>query len=331
MSRRAQRRVVRLVVIFCAALLAAPLAAAAEEKVYRIGYIASGSSPAPSAHDPLKRALSTLGWNEGQNVAFERRYADGKPDRLPALAAELVSREVRVIVAIGTPATRAAKDATTTIPIVMVNVADPIRSGLVKSLARPGSNVTGMAMSGPEITRKRLQLLKEALPRASLVGILFDPLNQAQVELLTQDTPAAAAAMGLKTRSLRVDASTALDAVFAEAVRSRVDALVLYPLDREPGWARDVATLAITHRLPLFTAFRSYAEQGALLAINASADEIVQRAASYVDRVLKGSQPYDLPVELPTRYELIINLKTAKALGLTIPSTLLLRADRVIE
>jgi putative ABC transport system substrate-binding protein len=299
--------------------------------VHRIGYLVPGTSPAPSARDPLTPALGALGWNEGQNIVFERRYAGGKLDRLAALAAELAALEVSVIVAIGTPAAQAVKDATATIPIVMVNVADPVRSGLVTSLARPGGNVTGMAMAGPEITRKRLQLLKETLPRASLVGILFDPLNQAQLDLLTHDTPTAAAVVGLKTHPLKVDVSTPLGAVFAEARRARVDALVLYPLNRASGWAREVASLAITHRLPLLTGFRAYAEQGALMAINARGDEVVQRAAAYIDRLLRGAKPMDLPVELPTKYELVVNLKTARALALTIPQSVLLQADEVIE
>ncbi len=237
------------------------------------GENASGRLPRPDVPgtaptgDLLTVALGALGWTEGRNVVLERRYADGQTGRLTTLAAELVGLDVSVIVAFGTPAAQAAKDATTTIPIVIVGVADPVRSGLVTSLSRPGGNVTGIAMAGPEITQKRLQLLKEILPRASHVGIVFDPSNQGQLDLLT-DTRTAAAALGLRIQHLKVNDSAAFDGVFAEAVRTRVDALVLYPLNRSAGWVRDIATLAIAHRLPLLTGFRSYAEQGAFLGKN---------------------------------------------------------------
>jgi putative ABC transport system substrate-binding protein len=324
---------VRFVVlaVLSVALGAAPLAAEAQAAGKVIGYLSPGLPPVPSTRDPLPLALEALGWAEGKNVAFERRYGEGKPDRLPVLAAELVALKVGVIFAVGTPAALAARGATATIPIVMVNVADPVRSGLVTSLARPGGNVTGLAMLGPEITRKRLQLLREAVPSASVVGILYDPSNQAHLDLLTHDTAAAAALVGLKAHPLSVDASARLDAVFAEALRRRVDALILYPLNLAPGWPRQVAALAITHRLPLLTGFRAYAEQGALLAINASAEEVFQRAAAHVDRILRGAKPADLPVEQPTRFELVINLRTARALGLTIPPAVLARADEVIR
>jgi len=310
-------------------LLAARLAAEAQEagKVWRIGYLSSGFPPTPN---PLVAPLRALGWVEGQNLVFESRYDQGKRERLSALAAELVERKVSIIFAPGTPAALAAKGATTTIPIVIVFVADPVRSGLVLSLARPGANVTGMAFFGPDVITKQLELLKEVVPHASAVGVLFDPLNPSQAEQLAHEVPAAAAVLAVNIHPLKVDASTTLDAIFAEALRKRADALLVYPLGRAASYA-ELANLAIKHRQATIAVFRVHVEEGLLMSFGAAVDEQYQRAAIYIDKILRGARPVDLPVEGPRKFELVINLKTAKSLGLTIPPSLLQRADQVIE
>jgi ABC-type uncharacterized transport system substrate-binding protein len=266
---------------------------------------------------------------EGQNIALGYRFDEGK--RLPMLAADLVDRNVSVIVAIGTPAALAAKRTTVTIPIVMVNVAEPVRSGLAASLARPGGNVTGMAFMGPEVTSKMLELVREVLPRAGALGVLFDPLNPAQVDNVAETIPAAAAALTLRSHPIKVAVSTPLDAVFAEVTVKRIDVLLVFPLDRPAGWAREAAALAMKHRLPMFANFRLFAEQDMLMSFSPRAEEQFQRAAVYIDRILRGISPSALPIEQPTRFDVVVNLKTAKALGLMVPPSLLLRADQVIE
>jgi putative ABC transport system substrate-binding protein len=265
---------------------------------------------------------------------FESRFDEGKRDRLPTLAAELAGRNVDVIFTRGTPAALAAKATTTTIPIVMIFVADPVRSRLVTSLARPGGNVTGMAILGPDITRKQLELLKEIVPHASTVGVLFDPLNPGQTDQLYNELATAAAALSVKLHPLKVDASSPLEAAFAEALRKRADALLVYPLGTGAsgaGVGREVADLAIKHRLATATTFRAYTAEGVLVSFSGRVDEQYQRAAVHIDKILRGAKPVDLPVEQPTKFELVINLKTAKALGMTIPQSILLRADQVIQ
>jgi ABC-type uncharacterized transport system substrate-binding protein len=322
-------------------VLAAPLAAGGQQpgKVHRIGVIVQGGprlpGPAVAAFDLLIREMTeqlrASGWVEGQNITLEYRLDEGKRERLPTLAADLVDLKVSVIVAVGTPAALAAKGATATIPIVMVNVGDPLRSGLAASLARPGGNVTGMAFMGPEVTFKQLELVKEVLPLAGALGVLFDPLNRGQVDNLADVIPEAAAATRLKIHPIKVPASSPLDAAFTEVTRKRIDGLVVFPLDRPPGWARDVAALATKHRLPTIGPFRWQAEQGMLMSFAPRAEEQYQRAGVYIDRILRGASASALPIEQPTRFQLVINMKTAKALGLTIPPSLLARADQVIE
>jgi ABC-type uncharacterized transport system substrate-binding protein len=331
----------RFLLTSLAGAMAAPLATEAQHagKVHRIGVIALGgprpSGPRVTAFDLLIREMTeqlrARGWVEGQNIALEYRFDEGKRERLPTLAADLVDLKVSVIVAVGTPAALAAKGATATTPIVMINVGDPVRSGLAASLARPGSNVTGMAYMGPEITFKQMELLKEIQPLAKALGVLFDPLNPGQVDHVADVIPAAAAAARLKIHPIKVAASSPLDAVFTEVTRKRIDGLVVFPLDRPPGWPRDVAALATKHRLPTIGSFRWLAEQGMLLSFAARAEEQYQRAGVYIDRILRGASASALPIEQPTRFDLVVNAKTAKALGLTIPPSLLARADQVIE
>jgi putative ABC transport system substrate-binding protein len=313
-------------------LLAAPRPAEAQQpgNRVRIGVLSQGF-PDPPPGLPLVRPLRALGWVEGQNLLFESRFDQGRPDRLPALAAELVGGNVDVIFTRGTPAALAAKAATTTIPIVMIFVANPVRSRLVASLARPGGNIPGTANLVADIFGKQLQLLKEIVPLASTVGVLFDPLNPAQTGQLHNELAAAAAVLGVKLHPLKVDASSVLEAVFAEALRTRADALVVYPLSTGAGVGRAVADLAIKHRLATVTTFRAYTEQGMLASFSGNVEEQYQRAALHIDKILKGTKPSDLPVEQPTKFDLVINLKTAKALGLTIPPSVLARADDVVQ
>jgi putative ABC transport system substrate-binding protein len=268
---------------------------------------------------------------EGQNLVLVSRFDEGRPDRLSTLAAELVDRNVDVIFTRGTPAALAAKAATATIPIVMIFVANPVRSRLVASLARPGGNITGTANLAANIFGKQLELLKEIVPRTSTVGVLFDPLNPAQTDQVHNELAAAAAVLAVKLYPLKVDASSALEAVVAEALHKRADALIVYPLSTGAGVGRAVADLAIKHRLATVTTFRTYTEQGLLASFSGSVDEQYRRAAVHIDKILRGAKPADLPIEQPTKFEFVINLRTAKALGLTIPQSVLLRADQVIE
>jgi putative ABC transport system substrate-binding protein len=329
---------ISLVATLALALLAAPLAAEAQTagKVHRIGVLVPGPPPAsgppgPAAREMLEQ-LRTLGWVEGQNIALEYRYDEGKREQMPALAAELVALKVSVIVAVSTTAALAAKKATATIPIVMVNVADPVRSGVVASLPRPGGNVTGMGFMGSEVSGKQVEFLKGVLPPpADTIGVLFDPQNPYQLDSVAAELPAIAATAHLKFHSIPVAPSNALDTTFAEVTRKGIDALLVWPLNRPPGWIRDVVALAIKHRLPTLGTFRTFAEQGMLMSFNARGEEQYQRAGVYIDRLLRGASARDLPVEQPTRFHFVVNLKTAKALGLTIPPAVLARADEVIQ
>lgn len=325
--------VIHVAVIALALALLAPLLPAEAQqpgKKVRIGVLAQGF-PDPPPGLPLGQPLRALGWREDQNVVFESRFGEGKQDRLPTLAAELASRNVDVIFTRGTPAALAAKAVTATIPVVMIFVADPVRSRLVTSLARPGGNVTGMAILGPDLARKQLELLKEIVPRASVVGVLFDPLNPPQTDQLHNELAAAAVVLGVKLHPLKVDDSSSLEAVFAEALRARVDVLVVYPLRAGADVGREVANLAIKHRIPTTTTFRAYTEQGMLASFSGSVDEQYQQAAVYIDKILRGARPADLPVQQPSKFDLVVNLKTATALGLTIPPSVLLRANEVIQ
>ena len=311
--------------------LAAPLAAEAQPagKVYRIGVL-SPEVPPPGLLEGFQEGLRELGYTEGKNVAFESRHAEGKNERLAALADELVRLKVDVILTVNTPAAQAAKNATATIPIVMTRVADPIRMGLVPSLARPGGNLTGLSFTAVDLAPKQLQLLKEIFPEISRVAFLWYADNPAATMGVRGMEPAAAQ-MNLDFLRLPVRAPSDFRGAFLAAVRDRAGALVVFEdvwLTRHRGQILD---LAAKHSLPVISLYKDFAEAGGLLAYGASPPAIYRRAAYYVDRILKGAKPRDLPIEQPTKFELIINLKTAKALGLTIPQSLLLRADQVIE
>jgi len=313
-------------------LLAAPLAAGAQQagKVYRIGFLGESrlsSSEARVFRDQLRR----LGWVEGENISVEFRFADGSFDRLPALAAELVRLGVDVIVARATPATKAAQQATTTIPIVFTGVADPIRVGLVPSLAHPGGNITGFTTGNVELSGKRLELLKAAVPNLTRVAVFVNPTNP-QAPFLRKETEAAAASLSLALKFVEVAKVAEVPTAFAK-IRSEADALLILPdpLIGSRSAQAQIAELAFKNRLPSMERNRSFAEVGGLMTYGANPNELLRESVGYVDKILRGAKPAELPVQRATKFELVINLKTARVLGITIPPTRLARADEVIE
>jgi putative ABC transport system substrate-binding protein len=281
-------------------------------------------------YEAFRQGLGDLGYVEGRNIAIEYRQAEGAPERLNDLAVELVGQKVDVIVAPTTPMALAAKAATGTIPIVFVTAADPVSSGLVASLARPGGNVTGLSLLGPELVARQLQLLKEAVPKASRVAVLSNP-DAIYTALMLKETEVAARSLGVRVQLLGVRGADALDRAFSAIRNERPDALfVLFDPILFNHRAR-IADFANKHRLPAMYPHREYAESGGLMAYGVDLRDNFRRAAAYVDRILKGVKPADLPVEQPTKFELIVNLKTAKALGLTSPSFVLARVNEIIE
>ena len=310
-------------------LLSVPFAAAQQAvKVARIGYVSLGS--AVDAAKALRQGLRELGYIEGQNLVIEDRYAEGKAERLPELVAELVSLKVDIIVAAGTPPPLAAKRATKTIPIVMTSAGDPVGSGLVDSLARPGGNVTGMSLFSPNITGKRLQLLKDIIPSISRVAVLWNASNPIAA-LNVKEAEAAARTLGLRVQSLEVHGPEDMESTLPAAISGRAGAL--FALD-DPllfQYRQRIVDFAARNRLPASAFFKEFAHAGGLMTFGPDLAASGRRAASFVDKILKGAKPADLPVEQPTKFELVINLKTAKALGLTIPQSLLVRADEIIQ
>ena len=320
-----------------AVILAAPLAevtAQPREKVPRVGYLNPGSLSDPASQrrlEAFRQGLRDLGYVEGQNIAIESRWAEGKYDRYPALAADLVRLKVDVIVAQGGAATQAVQQATRTIPIVMSLVLDPVASGLVPSLARPGGNVTGTSFMGPDMVGKQLQLLKEVVPKVSRVALLTNPANPASAPGL-REAEAAARALGVRLQALEARNPQEIDSAFAAMTREHAGALLIFPDPIFTNQRRQIAELAAKRRLPaLHGGTPEYAEAGGLMVYSPNILDLHRRAATYVDKILKGAKPGDLPVEQPTKFELVINLKTAKALGLTIPQSLLVRADEVVQ
>src|SRR5215471_13187043 len=300
-------------------------------KVPRIGILwpFSPAIAAPFA-DTFRQTLAGLGYVEGRNIAIEERWAAGTFDRFAPLADEFVRLNVDVLVAASTPATQAAQRATRTIPIVMIFVSDPVESGLVANLARPGGNTTGLSFMHPDLSRKRLELLKEVIPKVSRVAVLSNPSNPNTGPLL-RETEAAARALRLQLQVVEVRNSTQLDSAFSTMTRGRAAALVVLPdLVFQDQRAR-IVDLAAKSRLPTMYSWREPVDAGGLMAYGASGPDVLRRAAIYVDKILKGAKPADLPIEQPSKFELIFNLKTAKALGLTISQQLLSRADVVIQ
>ena len=316
-----------------ASLLAAPLAAEAQVpgKVPHVGYVfARVSSADQRLWDAARQGLRELGYVEGQNITLEVRWAEGRTERLPELVAELVRVKVDILVVATTPGALAAKNETRTIPIVFVAVADPVRSGLVAGLARPGGNLTGLSPLNPEISGKRLELLKESLPSISRVATLTNPGNPSHA-IFWRETHTAAQTLGLQLQQIRVRAPEDFDEAFRAAARGRADALLAFDDPLTAGHRARLVALAAKYRLPTMYGLREFSDAGGLLSYGPNLLDQYRRTATYVDKILKGAKPADLPIEQPTKFELVINLKTARALGLTIPPSLLLRADQVIE
>jgi len=319
----------RLIVAAC--IVGAPIAAWAQAaKMHRIGYLGS-SGKAAGFHEAFRQGLRDNGWVEGQNIAIDYRFAENKPDRLPALAAELVRLKVELIVAQPTPAALAAKKATSTIPIVMINAGDPERLGLVESLANPGGNVTGTSYGvGLTTIVKALEFLKEAMPAVRLVGVLSNPNNPTQ-SLAVEDLTKAAKSLDVRLEQVQARGPEEFERAFAEMSASRVEALLVIAEGVFILHAAEIARLALKHRLPSVHGAREGAEAGGLMSYGPSLRQSSRRAATFVDKILKGAKPSNLPVEQPTRFEFVVNRKTAKALSFTIPPSLLLRADSVID
>jgi len=323
-----------LSILFAAVLLAVAVIADAQQpkKVPRIGYF---QAPPPSAvaarTEAFRQGLRELGYVEGKNIVIEWRFAEGKSERVPALAAELVHLKVDVIVSGGSVLTRAAKEATVTIPIVMAQDIDPVGNGFVASLARPGGNITGLSTLAPEISGKRLELLKEIVPKFSRVAVLGTSTQPGNAQQL-RETELAAGAFGVKLQYIDVLSSKDIETAFRAASKGRADAVLMMVAGAVAAAHRtQFAELAVKSRLPTMYPQKSYVEAGGLMNYGVSFTDLDRRAATYVDKILKGAKPADLPVEQPKKFELIINLKAAKQIGLTIPPNVLVRADRVIR
>jgi putative tryptophan/tyrosine transport system substrate-binding protein len=325
-------KTVRLVVMLALVILTALLIAEAQQpqNVPRIGLLVTNSRAAESTSiEAFHRGLQALGYVEGQNIMMEYRYADGKLEQLPQFAAELVQLNVAVIVTTGSPPTRAAQQATQTIPIVMTTVGDPIEAGFVASFAQPGGNITGLIQMARQLNGKRLELLKEAFPAIARVAVFIDPTLTApqlhEIQLVAQTR-------GITLQLLHVQSPNPdLDGAFSTATREHADALLIPPGQVLNLGRKRVVALVAQSRLPALYFTRGFVEDGGLMSYGPSLPDNWRRAATYVDKILKGTKPADLPVEQPTKFELVINLKTAKALGLTIPPTLLFQADEVIQ
>ena len=312
-------------------LLAAPFAAEAQQtgKVPRIGVLATTHNW--PLWEAFRQGLRELGYVEGRTIAIEYRWTEGRDERFPDFAAELVRLKVDVIVTGGTPAAIAAKNATRTIPIVMGSSGDPVGTGLIASLARPGGNVTGLSALNLELEGKRLELLKEVVPKLSRVAVLWNPGNRLLHERYLKETQAAALSLGVQLQLVAVQSSADFESAFAKMTRERPDALIVeadlfFVLHR-----KRIVDFTAKTQLPAVYSFRDFVDAGGLMVYGASFPELYRRAATYVDKILKGAKPADLPVEQPTKFELVVNLKTAKALGLTIPQSMFIRADQVIE
>jgi putative ABC transport system substrate-binding protein len=314
-------------------LLAAPLAAEAPPvaKIPRVGVLWPGSPPTGAApsFEAFRQELHERGYVEGQNIALVLRSAEGSAERLPDLVAELVRVPVDIIVALGAPAAQAAKHTTRTLPIVML-AGDAVESGLVASLARPGGNLTGVSLMSPDHVRQRLALLKDIIPGLARVAVLWNPTNPAKGPEW-REMQVAAGALGVRLDSREVRAFADVERAFAALRQERPDALLVPEDPLTMRHRTEIVTLAATARLPALYTLREFADAGGLMTYGPSLPALYRRAAYYVDRLLKGSKPAELPVEQPTKFELVINLKTAQALGLTIPPTVLFQADDVIK
>ncbi len=321
-----------LLALIALAIMSAPLSVDGQQagRPARIGVLCS--TPCSGlAVDAFRRALHELGYIEGRTVVFEYRDAEWKVERFPALAADLVLSKVDVIfTSWGTLAALAAKRATTTIPVVIGAAGDPVRTGIVASLAKPGGNVTGVSSLALELEAKRLELVKEVIPKVSRVGVFWNP-ESAYSTLAFKEVEAAARALGVRLHAVRLTEPSDLDRAFATLKRDRVEALVLHAYNATLQNRRAIIEFAAANRLPTIYPLREYVEEGGLLSYGANVADISRRAAYYVDRILKGAKPADLPVEQATTVELVVNVKTARSLGITIAPSVLLRAEQVVE
>ena len=321
------------IVTLTLSLLAAPLAAEGQPagRLPRIGFLGNSTAPLEAnLVGPFREGLRDLGYVEGQNIRIEYRWAEGKYERFPALIAELLALKVDLIVTAGTPAALAVKKGTTSTPLVMVAVGDPIGTGLVASLARPGGNITGLTSISPELDGKRVELLREVIPNVSHIAVLWNPASPLQV-VAKKATQAAAQVLGMQVLSLGVRAAEDLDNAFAAILRERPGALLVLADRLFLHHRARIMDFATKHGLPGVHAYRELVDAGGLMSFGPSYAGMHRRAAYFVDRILKGAKPADLPVEQPMRFELVINLKAAKELGLMIPSTLLFQADEVLQ
>jgi len=327
------KRAAVLSILVAVVLLAVAVIAEAQQaaKVGKIGWLSIGSdSGAGSTIRAVPPELRALGYVEGKNIAFDYRYADNKLDRLPALADELVRLKVDVLVTPGTPAAIAAKNATRTIPIVFFRVSDPVPLGLVDSLSRPGGNVTGFTEISEVLAGKRLELLKETVPKLSRVAVLWNPQNPGNAQQW-KESQLPARELGLQLHSMEVSSADKYEGAFKEAVKARSGALAVAQDALAGSNLKLIADLAIKHRLPASYPRGEFVDNGGLMSYGPDPDESFKRVASMIDKILKGAKPADLPVEQPTKFELVINLKTAKQIGLTIPPEVLARANRLIK
>jgi putative ABC transport system substrate-binding protein len=308
-----------------------PCEAQQPTKVPRIGVLGVVSTSAAAGRvEAFRQGLRELGYVEGENIVIEYRNAEGQLERLPALAAELVRLKVEIIITRGPPATRSAKEATSTIPIVMAVDIDPVGSGFVASLARPGGNITGLSSLSPEISGKQLELLKEIIPRLARVAVLGTSTIQGNAQAL-KETQLAAGAFGVQLQYLDIRGPEDIETTFRAASKGRADAVLLLTSPVTFGQRTQVVDLAAKSRLPAIYFAREFVEDGGLMTYGPSITDLFRRASTFVDKILKGAKPADLPVEQPTKFEFIINLKAAKQIGLTIPPNVLARADRVIK
>jgi putative ABC transport system substrate-binding protein len=322
-----------LTLLFIVVVLGVGAIAEAQQpkKVPRIGYLGAVSPSAVSARtEAFRQGLRELGYVEGKNIVIEWRSSEGKQDRLPSLVAELVRLKVDVIITAGPQSTRAAKEATVTIPIVMAQANDPLGNGFVASLARPGGNITGLSTLAPEISGKQLELLKEIVPRLSRVAVFGNSTTPGTAQAL-REVEVAAGAFGVKLQYLDVRGPKDIETVFRAAGKGRADAVLVLTSFVFNPYRTEIADLAVKHRLPAIYSTPEFVEDGGLMTYSVSLTDLFRRAATYVDKILKGAKPADLPVEQPTKFELVINLEAAKQIGLTIPPNVLARADRVIK
>jgi putative tryptophan/tyrosine transport system substrate-binding protein len=324
-------RLIGLAVVLTLSLFIAPLVEAQHAgKVWRLGVLVAGSRDASGTYRLLPKALREIGYVEGQNLMIEWRFADGDAGRLPELAADLVRSNIDIIVGAYMSESQAARRATTVVPIVGVNLIDPVANGLVASLARPGGNLTGTASQPPEFGGKHVQLLKEAAPKLTRLAVVWDPLFPG-FKPFYEHAEIAARTLGITIQSIEVRQPRDIDVAFARITKERFDGLAIWPTNVMFVNIKRFLDFALLNRLPTIYPTRLYIDLGGLMSYSPNLEDTFRRIASYIDRILKGAKPADLPVSQPTKYDLVINLKEARAIGLTIPNSLLLQATQVIE